>query len=186
MIVFDLKTHNAHRARPYNMTFHRLGKLAGGYNRDLTPYEYERSKNDTLVPVGDDCVTNALDFVLKFNGEERKTIDNKIVEYNLQLHAHNGSGLDTWLILNNLACEKHIVDINKNGKGIISLRVFNGYIQSKKKQNRQYLFFRCGVTHLSYSLKKLGKIVKLQRKLSKTEMNHDEFTGDNYKDKKDI
>ena len=31
------------------------------------------------------------------------------------MHAHNGSGCDTWIILNNLPCDKHIVDNIKNG-----------------------------------------------------------------------
>ena len=50
------------------------------------------------------------------------------------MHAHNGSGFDTWIVLNNLPCDKHIVDIIKNGKGIISLRVFNGYIYNGKNK----------------------------------------------------
>ena len=32
-----LETQNTDRARPYNMTFYQLGKLAGKYNLDLTP-----------------------------------------------------------------------------------------------------------------------------------------------------
>ena len=36
-IVYDLETHNTDRARPYIMTFCRLNKIAGRYNRDLTP-----------------------------------------------------------------------------------------------------------------------------------------------------
>ena len=36
--------------------------------------------------------------------------------FNLQLHGHNGSGFDTWTILNNLPWYKNIVDNNKNGK----------------------------------------------------------------------
>ena len=42
------------------------------------------------------------------------------------------------------------------------------------------------MTHLNYSLKKLGKTFRLPEELLKTEMNHDEITADNYKDKKDI
>ena len=41
------------------------------------------------------------------------------------------------------------------------------------------------MTHLSFSFKKLGKTFKLQKKLLKTEMNHDEVDGKNYKDKRD-
>ena len=122
---------------------------------------------------------------MKLKGEEH-IIRNKIVEYNLQLNAHNGSGFDSWIILNNLPCDKHIVDIIKNGKGIISLKIFNGYIQKNNKQIPQYFHFRCGITHLKYSLKKLGKTFNLPKKLLKTEMNHDDIDGDNYKDEKDI
>ena len=115
-------------------------------------------------------------------GEERK-VKNKIVEYNLQLHAHNGSGFDTWIILNNLPCDKQIVDIIENCKSIIELKVINGYIEKNRKQIPQYLHFRCSMTHLNYSLKKLGKTFKLQKELLKTELNHDEVDGDNYKSK---
>ena len=182
-IVYDLETHNTDRARPYVFCFYRLSKLAGKYNQDLTPNELEKCRKDTIAFDGDNCVEKALDFCLKLKGEELK-FNNKIIEYNLQLHAHNGSGFDSWIILNNLPCDKHIVgNIIKNGKGIISMKIFNGYIEKNKKQIPQYVIFRCGMTHLNYSLKKLGKTFKLQKELLKTEMNHDEIVGNNYKDK---
>ena len=184
-IVYDLETHNTDRARPYNMTFYRLSKISGRYERDPTREELQKSIDDTIAFDGDNCINNALDYCLKLKGEERK-LKNKIVEYNLQMHAHKGSGFDTWIILNNLPCDKHIVDVIKNGKGIIELKVFNGLIHKNNKQVPQYLHFRCGMTHLNYSLKKLGKTFKLPKELLKTEMNHDDIDGDNYKDKKDI
>ena len=58
----------------------------------------------------EDCFTKALDFLLKFKGEER-LVKNGIVEYTLQIDAHNGSGFDTWIILSHLSCDKRIVDI---------------------------------------------------------------------------
>ena len=183
-IVYDLETHNTDRARPYCISFYRLSKIAGRYNRDQTAIELENCRKDTIVFDGDDCIDKALDYLLKLKGEERK-VNNKIVEYNLQLHAHNGSGFDTWIILNNLRCDKHIVgDIIKNGKGIIELKVFNGYIYKNNKQIPQYLHFRCGMTHLNYSLKKLGKTFELQKELIKTEINHNEVYSDTWKDKK--
>ena len=166
----------------YFFCFYRPSKLIGRYNHDLTPYEIENCKKDTNAFGGNNCVQKALDFCLKIKGEKRK-VKNKIGEYNLQLHAHNGSGFDTWIILNNLPCDKHIVNIIKNGKSIIEIKVFNGYIG--KKQIPQYLRFRCGMTQLDYSLKKLGKIFRLQKELLKSEMNRDEVDGNNYKDKKD-
>ena len=127
-IVYDLETHNTDRARPYCISFYRSSKIAGRYDRDQTHDELVKCKKDTIVFDGDNCVEKALDFCLKLKGDARK-VNNKIVEYNLQMHAHNGSGFDTWIILNNLPCDRRIVgDIIKNGKGIISLKVFNGYI----------------------------------------------------------
>ena len=126
-IVYDLETHNTDRARPYNMTFCRLSKIARRYDRDPTKEELDKSIKDTIAFEGDNCIGNALDFLLKFKGDERK-VKNGIVEYNLQLHAHNGGGFDTWILFNNHPCDKHIVDIIKNGKGIIELKLFNGLI----------------------------------------------------------
>ena len=152
-IVYDLETYNTDRAKPYNLTFYRLSKIAGRYERDPTRDELQKSIDDTIPFAGENCIKNALDFLLKLKGEERK-VKHKTAEYNLQLHAHNGSAFDSWIILNNLPCDKHIVgDIIKNGKGIISLKIFNGYIYNSRKQIPQYLIFRCGMTHLNYSLK---------------------------------
>ena len=168
------------------MTFYRLSKIASRYNRDPTKEELQKSINDTIAFSGDDCINDALDYLLKLKGEERK-VNNKIVEYNLQLHAHNGSSFDTWILLNNLPCDRHIVgDIIKNGKGLIEMKIFNGLIYKNNKQIPQYLHFRCGMTHLNYSLKKLGKTFELPKELLKTEMNNDEINANNYKDKKDI
>ena len=149
-IVYDLETHNTDRARPYCISFYRLSKISARYGRDQTQEEINKCKKDTIVFDGDNCINIASDFWLKLKGDERKV---KIwyVEYNFQLHAHYGCGFDTWIALNNLSCDKHIVDVIKNGKGNIELKVFNGYIGNK--QIPQYLNFRCGMTHLNYSLK---------------------------------
>ena len=183
--VYDLETHNTDRVRPLNMIFYRLSKIAGRYERNPTQEELQKSIEDTIAFAGDNCIGNALDFCLKLKGEERK-VKNKIIDFNLQMQPHNGSGFDTWIVLNNLPCDKHIVDIIKSGKGIIELKVFNGLIYKNNKQIPQYLLFRCGITHLNYSLKKLGKTFKLPKELLKTEMSHDDINDDNYKYKKDI
>ena len=182
-IVHDLETHNIDRAGPYCISFYRLKKVSRRYGRDQTREELDKCKKDTIVLDGDNCISNALDFCLKLKGDERK-VKNEVVEYNLQLHADNGGGSDTWVVLNNFPCDKQNVDIFKNGKGIFSLRVSNGYIYKGKKQIPQYLIFRCGMTHLNYSIKKLGKTFKKQKELLKTEKNLDEVYSDTWKDKK--
>ena len=98
-IAYDLETHNTDRAGNYVICFYRLSKLAGRFNRDLNPYELEKCKKGTIVCDGDNCVTNALDFGLKLKRGETKGSKNETLEYNLQLHAHNGSGFDTWKVL---------------------------------------------------------------------------------------
>ena len=115
------------------MTFYRLSKISGRYERDPTKEELENSTIDCISFAGSNCIEKSLDFLLRFKGGERK-VNNKVLEYNLQLHAHNGSSFDTWINLNNLPCDKHIVgDIVKNGKGIVSLKGFNGLIEKKIK-----------------------------------------------------
>ena len=129
--MYDLETHNTDRDRPYVFCFYRLNKFAGIYNRDLTLDEIEKFKKDTTAFDGDNSVENVLDFCLKLKREEYKDKKSKHLENNPQLHAHIGSGFDTWIVLSNLPFNQKIVNIIKNGKGIIELEVFNGYIVKK-------------------------------------------------------
>ena len=63
--VYDLETHNTDRTRPYNMTFYRLSKIAGRYERDPTQEQLQKSIDDTIAFAVDNCIGNALDFCLK-------------------------------------------------------------------------------------------------------------------------
>ena len=47
------------------------------------------------------------------------------------MHAHNASGFDTLIILNSSTCERKVVNLIKTGKGIISLKNFNGNVGYK-------------------------------------------------------
>ena len=58
------------------------------------------------------------------------------------------------------------------------------YIYKNNKQIPQYLHFKCGMTHLNYSLEKLGKTFEIQKELLKTEINHNEVYSDTWKVKK--
>ena len=48
-IVYDLETHNTDRACPYNMTFYRIIKTAGRYERDPKQEELQKSIDDTIA-----------------------------------------------------------------------------------------------------------------------------------------
>ena len=89
----------------YCISFYRLSKISGRYSRDFTHDERQKCKKDTIA-FGDICVGTALDFCLKSKRQGRKDNKNKIFEYNLQLDANNGIGFDTWIVLNNLPCDK--------------------------------------------------------------------------------
>ena len=61
-ITYDLETHNTDRATPYVFCFYRLSKLSSRYDRNLTPDEILKCRNDTIAFCGDNCVSKALDF----------------------------------------------------------------------------------------------------------------------------
>ena len=46
--MYDIETHNTDKGRPYCICSLRLENLAGRYNYDLSQYELEKRKNDTL------------------------------------------------------------------------------------------------------------------------------------------
>ena len=77
------------------------------------------------------------DYLKLFKGEPRYTIDKNgkkmLCEYELKLIAHNGSGFDSWKILNNLPEWCTIVSMIKTGKGITSLKILNGFVCYKKR-----------------------------------------------------
>ena len=70
----------------------------------------------------------------------------------------------------------------KNGSGIVSLQIFNGYVDQNKKKP-QYVHLRCGLLHIKDSLKNIGKSYKLQECLLKQELEHDEIFEDNWEEK---
>ena len=70
----------------------------------------------------------------------------------------------------------------KNGSGIVTLKIFNGYVDENKKIP-QYVHFRCGILHIKDSLKNIGKRYKLQPCLPKQELEHDEIFEDNWEEK---
>ena len=142
MIVYDIETFNTDRAVPYANCIYRLSKISGKYIRDITEREYQKCLNDCIVFKGLDNINEMLDYVLQFKGESKR-INKKIVEYNLYLLPHKGSGFDSYMVLNNLPQWRTVVSLIGNGSGIVSLKIFNGYVDPVKKIP-QYVHFGCG------------------------------------------
>ena len=172
IVVYDLETFNKKRAVPYCSCIYKLSKISGKYHRDISEQEYQKCLNDCYVFKGTDCINEMLDHVLSFKGEPKK-VKNKIVEYNFYLIAHNGSGFDSYVVLNNIPQWRSVVKLIKNGAGVISLKIFNGHVDPVKKIS-QYVHFRCGRVHINKSLRKIGESYKLQESLLKKELEHDE------------
>ena len=122
-----------------------------------------------------------LDYVLSFKGEPKK-FKNKIVGYNLYLIAHNGSCFDSYVVLNNLHHWRRVVKLIKNGRGIVSLKIFNGYVDENNKIP-QYIPFRYRRVHIDTNLKKIGESYKLQESLLKKELEHDEIYEDTWEER---
>ena len=175
MVVYDIETFNTIKCVPYAKCIYRLSKISGKYYRDLSEKEYQKCLNDCIVFKGLDNTNKTLDYVLQFKGEAKR-INNKIVKYNLYLIAHKGSGFDSYVVLNNVL-HWRTVSLIRNGSGIVTLKIFNGYVHQNKKIP-QYVHFRCGLLHFKDSLKNIGRSYKLQEILLKKELEHDEIFED--------
>ena len=58
--------------------------------------------------------------------ENQKKTKNNFVEITLYLIAHDGSGFDSYVVLNILPQWRTNVKLIKNGAGNVSLKIFNG------------------------------------------------------------
>ena len=84
-------------------------------------------------------------------GEPRK--EEKIVEIELHLLAHNRSAFDTFIDLNNSPNYRRLINVKQNGKSNF-LKIFSSYLKkSKNKTVPKYNSFRCLVAHIKTSLK---------------------------------
>ena len=172
IVIYDLETFNKITVVPYCSCIYKLSKISGKNLRDISEQEYQKCLIDYVVFKGTDCINEMLDHVLSFEGEPKK-VRNKIVEHNLYLIAHNGSGFDSYVVLNKLPQWRSVVKLIKKGAGIISLKIFNGNVDQKKIP--QYVHFRCGRVHINKKLRKVGESYNLQERLLKKELEHDEF-----------
>ena len=141
VIVYDIETYNKDRAIPYAVGFYPVSKIVSKWNRDLTQTEIDKCLNDITIFKGENCISTMFDYLKLFKGEPRYNIDKNgkkvLCEYELKLIAHNGSGFDSWIILNNLPEWCTIVSMIKTGKGIISLKILTAMyvVKTGRKEN---------------------------------------------------
>ena len=94
-----------HAIPSYAIGFYPVSNLVSKWNRDLTQDEIDKCLNDVRLFEGENCITEMFERLRVLKGEPKKFNRNGKefrAEYELKLIAHNGSGFDTWIILNNL------------------------------------------------------------------------------------
>ena len=190
--LYDIETFNRDRAIPYAIGYFPISKMGiSKYNRDLTKEEIEKYLNEVRIFDGEDCITKMFEKLRAVKGEPKKIEKNGkeiIVEYELKMIAHNGSGFDSWIILDNLPEWCRITSMIKTGKGIINMKIYNGMCDIKPniKGKPQYLIFNCSANHMKSSLRKLGETYKLQTEVLKQEIDHTEIYEDTWESQRDI
>ena len=142
MVVYDIETFKTDRVVPYANCIYRLSKISGKDNRDITEQESEKLEKVRIVFRGLDNRNELLDYVLHIKGEQK---NQKKVKYNLHLLAHKGSSFDSYVVLNNLPQWRTVVSLIRNGSGIVSSKIFNGYVDPVVKIP-QCSFLMCIVT----------------------------------------
>ena len=132
IVVNDLETYSKDRAIPSCSCISKINKICGKNHRDRTEKDFQKCSNDCVVFNASDSFNEILDHVLAFEGEN-KSVKIKIVEYNLFLVAHNGSGFDSYVVWNNLPQWRSVVKLIEIGAGNFSPKKFNGYVIENKK-----------------------------------------------------
>ena len=90
---------------------------------------------------------------------KNKSGDKVVNSYKVTLVAHNSSGFDSYIILNNLLIKKALSSkIVKTDRGIIKLQFNSGKIN----QTPQYIKIICSKSHISGSLSDIGKEYSIQ------------------------
>ena len=84
--------------------------------------------------------------------------------------------------MNNLPQWRTVVNLLKNGSGIVSPKKFHVCVDQNRKLP-QYVHFRCGRVHINNLLKQIGISYNLKPSLLKQEMDHDKIYEDTREDK---
>ena len=115
--------------------------------------------------------------IIKYRSKEKLKKVKKIVESNLSLIAHNGSGFDNYVVSDNLLQWRSVANLFNNGAGFVYLILFINYVDQKR--NPHYVHFRFGGVHIDSTLK-TGISYDLQHSILKQEMENDEIYEDRW------
>ena len=131
-----------------------------------------------------------INFIVKNYKGKPKYFKNKNGEkqlscYKYQLIAHNASGFDNYIVMNSLP-KTYFPEITDTSRGILKLIIRVGTVFENDREIPLYMKFVCSEVHISGSLRKIQKEYEIQPQLLKTEMEHNDVTLYNYREKKHI
>ena len=166
VFVFDLETHNdGEFAEAYAAGLYNVNRLKDKWDKDLTPHELEIEKENVIIfdTSTGNCIMNMLKYISEnYEGDERTYIDRDgdeiVSSYRLLLIAHNGSGFDSWVVLNSLTRDITDLKIIKTARGLISLSFRCGVKIVNTVEVPQYVKFTCSKSHIKGSLEKIERI----------------------------
>ena len=175
VFVFDLEIYNDQRlAEAYATSLYDVNRLRDHLDGDLTPDEFE--KGGKVVIDFDGSSGNPNKSLYKYisenyGGDERTYInregDEIVRSCRIWLLTHNTSVFDSWVLLNSL--DKKITDseLIRFGRGLISLP-FNCRVEiANSIEVPQSVKVTCTRSHISGSLEKSRKRIRLQAELLK-------------------
>ena len=185
VLIFDIETGNVEdRAIPYGIGLYDLSRLKYRYKKDLTDNEIitERKNVIKFKAYDGNPVVQMVEYINKnYTGDKiihrNKSGVNIVKSYRTTLVAHNSSGFDSYIILNNLLKNTALSSkIIKTDRGIIKLQFNSGKINNTP----QYIKIVCSRSHISGSLAVIGREYSVQPQLLKSEMDQTKITMDNY------
>ena len=186
VFIFDIETGNVDgKAIPYGIGLFDLSRLKYRYKKDLTDGEIETERKNVIKfrAYNGNPVIQMIEYLNKnYTGDKiihkHKSGANIVKSYKITLVAHNSSGFDSYIKLNNLLKNTALSSkIIKTDRGIIKLQINSG----KVNNTPQYIKIVCSRSHISGSLADIGREYGVQPQLLKSEMDHNKITMDNYR-----
>ena len=170
VFIFDIETGNVeNKATPYAIGLYDLSRLKYRYKKDLTEDEIITERNNVIKfkAYNGNPVTQMIEYINKnYTGDKiihrNKSGANIVKSNKITLVAHNSSGFDSYIILNNLLKNTALSSkIVKTDRGIIKLQFNAGNIN----KTPQYIKIVCRKSHISGSLADIGKEYGVQPQL---------------------
>ena len=196
VFAFDLETVNVDYklyCECYAAGCYHLIRLKECYNGNLSDDELEIERKHVHIfdYENKNPVLDMINYIVaNYKGKPKYFKDKngnfKISFYKYQLIGHNASGFDNAIVLNSLP-NTFFPQVVHTSRGFLKVSFKVGSVcDDDNREIPQYMKFVCSKVHLSGSLKKIQKEYRIQPQLLKSEMEHNDISLSNYKEKEQL